>query len=56
MLAEASDKVSERCGFVYDERTGMYYDQSSRLYYDQVRRDWGGEEANMKHGLGEGKR
>ena len=35
MLAEASDKVSERCGFVFDEKTSMYYDQSSRLYYDQ---------------------
>ena len=37
MLAEASDKVSERCGFTFDEKTGMYYDKSSRLYYDQAR-------------------
>ena len=38
MLAAASDRVVERCGYSYNESVGMYYDNRLGLYYDQVRK------------------
>ena len=37
MLAAASDRVVERCGYQYNEGLDMYYDASNGLYYHQVR-------------------
>ena len=36
MLAAASDRVVERCGYEYHEGLDMYYDANSGLYYHQV--------------------
>ncbi len=36
-LAAASDKVMEKCGYLYNEGLDMYYDSYSGLYYHQVR-------------------
>ena len=36
MLAAASDRVTERCGYSYNDSVGMYYDNRLGLYYDQV--------------------
>lgn len=36
MLAAASDRVVERCGYEYNEGLDMYYDANSGLYYHQV--------------------
>ena len=35
-LAAASDRVMERCGYLYNEGLDMYYDAYSGLYYHQV--------------------
>ena len=36
VLAAASDRVVERCGYQYNEGLDMYYDANSGLYYHQV--------------------
>ena len=36
ILAAASDRVIERCGYEYNEGLDMYYDANSGLYYHQV--------------------
>ncbi len=36
VLAAASDRVVEKCGYVFDDATGMYYDAGLGLYYHQV--------------------
>lgn len=35
MLAAASERVMERCGYEYNEFLDMYYDANSGLYYHQ---------------------
>ena len=36
VLAAASDRVVERCGYEYNEGLDMFYDANSGLYYHQV--------------------
>lgn len=38
MLAAASDRALDRCGYQYDEYLDMFYDANSNLYYHQVSR------------------